>query len=41
LNVGFHKRSNDSLIVGGKINLDLEEQSIVITAVSEMIKLQS
>jgi hypothetical protein len=29
LNVGFHKRSSDSLIVGGKIRFNPEEQSII------------
>ena len=29
LNVGFHKRSTDSLIVGGKIRFSPEEQSII------------
>ena len=29
LNIGFHKRSNDSLIVGGKIRFNPEEQSII------------
>ena len=29
LNVGFHKRSTDSLIVGGKIRFNPEEQSII------------
>ena len=29
LNVGFHKRSSDSLIVGGKIRFSPEEQSII------------
>src|SRR5919108_4885971 len=29
LNVGFHKRSTDSLIVGGKIKFNPEEQSII------------
>jgi hypothetical protein len=28
-NVGFHKRSTDSLIVGGKIRFNPEEQSII------------
>jgi hypothetical protein len=28
-NVGFHKRSIDSLIVGGKIRFNPEEQSII------------
>jgi hypothetical protein len=29
LNVGFHKRSSDSLIVGGKIRFNPQEQSII------------
>jgi hypothetical protein len=29
LNIGFHKRSSDSLIVGGKIRFNPEEQSII------------
>ena len=29
LNVGFHKRSTDSLIVGGKIRFNPQEQSII------------
>jgi hypothetical protein len=29
LNVGFHKRSTDSLIVGGKIRFNSQEQSII------------
>jgi hypothetical protein len=29
LNIGFHKRSSDSLIVGGKIRFNQEEQSII------------
>ena len=29
LNIGFHKRSTDSLIVGGKIRFNPEEQSII------------
>ena len=29
LNIGFHKTSNDSLIVGGKIRFNPEEQSII------------
>jgi hypothetical protein len=29
LNIGFHKRSSDSLIVGGKIRFNPEEQSLI------------
>jgi hypothetical protein len=29
LNIGFHKKSSDSLIVGGKIRFNPEEQSII------------
>ena len=29
LNIGFHKRSTDSLIAGGKIRFNPEEQSII------------
>ena len=29
LNIGFHKRSSGSLIVGGKIRFNPEEQSII------------
>ncbi len=29
LNIGFHKRSSDSLIVGGKIRFNPEEKSII------------